>query len=914
MRIVFGMQLDGSVWSDEDSSIGVVKTGPLGLLSILETRLGTGRELEHPVHRIDQYMKRLQLIDRESIWFHKSFSIDQWSTARQLLEWRDELVEAGWDGCAISSDSPRLAALVELESVESTLSYGQSDRLRSVIKSLKSNMPAHIESIILTEPLIMLPLIWQSVLELLKSQGTTISYLSIPVSKPQTSNLSYIKSEINGIDGQNTLSPDDDSLILLKSENEWEAAEHLALWLASEYESNDQVAIICGMDTSILDQVLKRHSLPSLGRTTPSKWRELQQILPLTLANAWQPVDIRLIVELLSLTLSVLPRWACKRLLKAIAEEPGVGGRAWSNALIDITERQKEFFDDKDDPEAKEKAEALIEIINELLVNNRFISTDGIPEDKLRERCQMLIERLAWRVDEIPMLAEVISQAREIQSLSMGKGVIPRVMLERMLDTVIGTGNALDDMNEEAAPWRVFDHPGQITDSCSNIIWWGFNAPPSSSLTYWSPKERLALSEYGIILQETKSFRSRKAYEWQQGFMCADKRFMAIYISRVDGEDVEHHPYWDTILSAALKVNDDTPEEIVKSCICKKSKDFSNTGDWKFAGRKSLLERVKKSEAYPVTAYYTVPRSSIKKPETLSYTQMSTLIGCPFKWTLQYHAKLRKSESQSIPTDNQMIGTFCHRIVEDLYAETTYQDAADAYEKAGQLFDSLIPSMASELLLEGSAAERQRYRTSITEAVYQLVTAINRLNLSVEKTEALLEGAVDGIPYKGFTDILLRDSAGHPFVLDMKWSSSINYRKKEVEEGASLQLAAYAWMLRSAEPSHQVHAGYFMLTQGRLLSSSPMLADESINTPYTLEEIWNMGVASMNNTIDNLETGTVEVRGLVEKGKAQELNITEEKAVEKIKEEHRRIGMLYQSPPCMFCDYIQLCGMQEGVI
>ena len=170
MRIVFGMQLDGSVWSDEDSSIGVVKTGPLGLLSILETRLGTGRELEHPVHRIDQYMKRLQLIDRESIWFHKSFSIDQWSTARQLLEWRDELVEAGWDGCAISSDSPRLAALVELESVESTLSYGQSDRLRSVIKSLKSNMPAHIESIILTEPLIMLPLIWQSVLELLKSQ------------------------------------------------------------------------------------------------------------------------------------------------------------------------------------------------------------------------------------------------------------------------------------------------------------------------------------------------------------------------------------------------------------------------------------------------------------------------------------------------------------------------------------------------------------------------------------------------------------------------------------------------------------------------------------------------------------------------------------------------------------------------
>ena len=914
MRIVFGMQLDGSVWSDEESSVGVVKTGPLGLLRILETRLGTGRELEHPVHRIDQYMQRLQLIDRESIWFHKSFAIDQWSTARQLLEWRDELIEAGWDGCAISTSSPRLGALAELESVESPLSYGQSDRLQSVIKSLKSDIPAHIESIILTEPLTMLPLIWQSVIELLESQGTNISYLSIPASNPQASNLSYIKSEINGVDGQNTISSGDDSLILLKYDNEWEAAEHLALWLASEYESNDQVAIICGMDTSILDQVLKRHGLPSIGRTTPSKWRELQQILPLTLANAWQPVDIRLIVELLSLTLSAFPRWACKRLLKAIAEEPGVGGRAWNNALVDIAERQIDFLDDKDDPAAKEKAAALIKLINELLVNNRFNSTDGIPEVKLRERCQMLIEKLAWQVDEIPMLAEVISQAREIQSLSMGKGVIPRVMLDRMLDTVIGPGNALDDMNEEAAPWQVFDHPGQITDSCKNIIWWGFNAPASPSLTYWSPQERLDLSEHGIILEETKTFRSREAYEWQQGFMCADKRFIAIYISRVDGEDVEHHPYWDTILSAASNVNDDTPEEIVKSCICKESKDYRNTGDWQFAGRKSLLERVQKSEAYPVTTSYTVPCSSIKKPESLSYTQMSTLIGCPFKWTLQYHAKLRPSESQSIPTGNQMIGTFCHRIVEELYAEATHLDADDAYEKAGQLFDRLIPSMASELLLEGSAAERQRYRTSITEAVHQLVTAINRLHLSVEKTEALLDGVVNGIPYKGFTDILLRDSAGHPFVLDMKWSSSINYRKKEVEEGATLQLAAYAWMLRSAEPSHQVHAGYFMLAQGQLLSSSPLLADEAIKTPHALEEIWDMGVVSMNATIENLETGTVEVRGLVEKEKAQELNLSDEKAIENIKAEYIRNGMLYQSPPCMFCDYIQLCGMQEGVI
>lgn len=909
MRIVFGMQLDGTIWSNENASIGEVRTGPMGLLSILETRLGIGMQSVHPVYRIDEYMKRLQLIDRESIWFHESFAIDPWSTARQLLEWRDELVEAGWDGQAIPSGSLRLDALTELECADVPLSGGRSDQLRRVTACLKCGIPAHIESIILAEPSSMLAPAWRHVFELLQSQGTNITCLSMPDRRTQGGNLSRIQAVIGGIDVQGTLSPDDDTLILLKTDNEWEAAEHMALWLASKNEANDQVAIICGMDTSVLDQALKRHGLPRLGRTAPSRWREIQQLLPLTLANAWQPVDIRLVVELLSLTLSVFPKWVCKIILKAVAEEPGIGGRAWNHALSKVSEKYKDFLAEKDDPESEEKAEALIRSIQSLLVNDRFDSVEGIPEAKLSERCQVLIDRLAWQAGDMPILTEVINQAREMQKLSLGKGCIPRITLERMLDTIIGPGNTLDDINEEAAPWHVVDHPGQITDVRGEIIWWGFNTPATSSPTYWSPQERSALATYGIFLEETRSFRSREAYDWQKGLMHADKRFIAIYISQIDGEESEHHPYWDTIWSAASRIADGLPNDAVKRYIYSECSDFSHIGDWQFAGRKSTLQSVQKAETSPVTARYTVPSSVIKAAERLSYTQMNTLIGCPFKWTLEYHAGLQPAESQSIPTGNQMIGTFCHRIIEELYSETNHLDADNAYEKTGYLFDSLITSMASELLLEGNAAERQRYKTSITEAVRQLVEAINRMQLTVEKTEALLEGTVDGIPYKGFSDMLLRDSGGHPFVLDMKWSSSLKYRRKEIEEGTSLQLAAYAWMLRSAEPSHQVHTGYFMLAQGQLLSSSPMLADEAVKTPYNLEDIWDMGVASLRNVLEILESGTVEARGIIEKAKAQELELSEEKAIEKFKDECRKKGLLYQSPPCMFCDFVRLCGI-----
>jgi len=102
------MYLDGVPWSNKFASIGEVRTGPLGFLSILETRLGLTGISVHPVHRIDEYMKRMQHIDCDSAWFHDSFAVDPWSTARQMLLWRDELIEAGWQGGMNTVGSSRL--------------------------------------------------------------------------------------------------------------------------------------------------------------------------------------------------------------------------------------------------------------------------------------------------------------------------------------------------------------------------------------------------------------------------------------------------------------------------------------------------------------------------------------------------------------------------------------------------------------------------------------------------------------------------------------------------------------------------------------------------------------------------------------------------------------------------------------
>lgn len=912
MDITFGMHLDGVQWSERSAAIGTVRIGPNGFLGILETELGLSKPSIHPVHRIDAYMKRLEKLDCESAWFHESFSVDSWSVSRQLLKWRDELIEAGWTGEVMANASPRLKTLCNLEDIDIPLPAGYSYRMREVIKSLGEGFPVHIESVCLLEPESMLPPVWAEVISLLKKHGTNISVCKESIIPKDENNLSRIQGVLKSGEVESELSLEDDSVILLNADNEWEAAENLALWLSLKQKDKENLTIICGMDTTILDQCLKLHGLPCLGRAEYSKWREMQQILPLVLLNAWKPVDIRSLVELLSLTIAPFPKWVCGYLLRAISKEPGVNGRAWNKALDKIEEIQKQRLADNGDKKADENAKAFVKEIQSLLVEDRFDPVEGIPEGKLRERCEGIIGLLGWRLEKEPILKEVVSQVREMQKLSEGKVNISRLTLERMLDAVIGMGSVSGDVREEAGKWKAVDHPGQVVDSCGELVWWGFNDLGDETQTFWSDSERKALKGAGALLEEPKDMRLREANAWKRALMCSEKRFVAIYIKQMEGNEAYHHPYWDSILCAAKKTGNAPSEDSIKNCFIKECKSLSQKRDWEFAGRRTVLYEEPEVKIMPDKKEYSVTKSVMKPPERLSYSQMSTLIGCPMKWALEYHAGLRLPESQAIPSGNQMIGTLCHRIIEELYETENKIDTVDAIEKAGQLYDRLIPSMASELLLEGNSIMKQRYRTSIVEAVRQLVAAINNIGLRVEKTEAQLSAEIEGIPFIGYADLLLRDRDENTFIIDMKWSSSSKYRRQELEEGNALQLAAYAWMIRSAEPEKMVHAGYFMLAQGEMITDSNILAEEACNSPYTLEQVWSMGTSSMKKEYKRLDSGLIEVRGVMELIEARNRNIKEEKIREELKLARDMDGELYISPPCRFCDFKYLCGFSGG--
>ena len=183
---------------------------------------------------------------------------------------------------------------------------------------------------------------------------------------------------------------------------------------------------------------------------------------------------------------------------------------------------------------------------------------------------------LGWRLETEPMLIEIIRQTREIQAIASGKGRVSRVTLERMLDTVIGEGSKNLNICEESASWHVVDHPGQLIDPCRELIWWGFQDPMIGPPTYWSKQERTELEVAGVFIEESKCFRNREANAWQQAFINAEERFIAIHIARTDGVSASHHPYWDTIHQVVSQTGKGYSEEEARKMLIRKCKEFNH--------------------------------------------------------------------------------------------------------------------------------------------------------------------------------------------------------------------------------------------------------------------------------------------------------------------------------------------------
>ncbi len=877
LHVILGQFFDSGAYppgiGECPARLGRVVLGPQGFLDLMETRLGLVGPQVPEALRIGQYYRAVVAVDDSHRFYSRSFASDGWTTARELLRWRDSLVLGGWSGNPLVG-SHRLESISALEkAVRGQLSQGFSDRFSALQKRLGERQ---IDLIIeLVEPLADWPLWWQTLFSRLTKSGVTLEVRGRPATQ-LSGDLGRAQNHLLG----RTFAPyeEDDTLILVDGANESELAEVLTAWLAADHL--EKTVVIAERQSELLDRVLKRSGLPGFGVTAAVPYRTTLEILPAACDTFWQPFDARSLLNWLSLPQSPLPGRLRYALAHTVAEVPGVGGKAWHEAISRARGRELARLDENEaDKTVRDRQMAQWDDdVQFWLQHTYYDPIEGMPTPVARAIAGRLRQWAVKRNGAIadPLLALLGRYAGELMDTMEVSGLesISRTQLDRMWDSVVGPGGTRFDACEEASPWGLVKHPGAIYQNVDTVVWWGFYQTDrqSNPRTPWNAEEEKILQEAGIIVESPTEMVLREAKAWAQPLFWATKHVLLLSAHEPAGKTASVHPLWDE-----LKIGSTMPKRVAAAALLHNEENF-------LAGRRLLRYASQPLRIPDRVALWPLGQSGLRRRTVESATSIETLLGCSLSWVFQYGAGLRPAAALQVPPEPLMVGSLVHAIVHDLIGVKPEWDPKEAAEASYRVYERLVPQMASPLLQPERRLDYEKYRLNITRAMLALFELLRKEGLRVPSSEAsefAVERAWQGEQrIRGTLDLIAEDPKGDKVILDLKWSAAKRYQDL-VDNGTAVQLATYQWLLQE---HHTVsRTGYFLLKNGQVI----WMADSEDGA-----NVWRRTQDAYQTQLFQLEDHAV-ATGL----------LREEAVVDG--------GGFSIEPPCTYCQYGTLCGMRR---
>lgn len=896
MEVVFGWFLDGLTYpenvSGRNAAFNSLVCGPAGLLNLLEVSFGTGGPNVSLALRIAEYVSAIESHDDGKQFFSASFAVDPWSTARKLLQMRDQLVATGWSRQAVPG-AERTAVFAAIEEYLLPLP-GSSDRLVRTITELNKRKSNPIKRLTLATPMSLLPKVWQSLLAGLVETGTLIDYLTIADDSPDSDLLAVRQALATGV---TTPLTGDGTFIILDAENQIQASEVVASWLRAMTEQ-ERVLIIRGQDTTALDQACIRNGIPKIGSAAASPHRAILQVLPLAFELTWTPFNSYRCLEFLSLSGGPIPGFIARLLKDALKRQPGMNGPHWKNAWLKATDVHRTRLLDKygtslseGDLQSRLAADiaALKAWFEPVTTDSNHLSSAEV-EAVCRRVETWAMKRTALQ-SEHSLYAVAAGHAAALASIVNGFGnrALNVHQLRSIINTVVAEGAIDTEHSAEAASWSSIDRPGQLWGAADTVIWWDFASSASLPAVHdlWSPSDIQALAQNGHHIDQMTQHSLREAQAWRLPVFNCRKKLILVKPRTVSGKIATVHPFWDEITAIA------TDDELQKTAI--DGSALLSLGEISIAGTTVKAFELMQTKLPGPLPKWTLPPGLVTARKEESFTSMERLLACPLSWTFEYPGNVRPGALQALPGIDRLTGDFAHAVIANLFAEKTQWAIDDAKTRVLEVIDELLPKLAAPLLLPENAVQLRKTKQSLVDAIAHLITILEDKQLQVECCEVNLKAPLGDHSFGGSVDLLLKNAEGRKVVLDLKWSKFPNTFRRKIVEGNALQLASYSWLINCTEEDGHGYApaGFYLLRQGRLFSDSSVLAQDPISVGRSLQETWSHAQELHRKHFKATCDGQVVATGF---GPTDSAAYLQKPFIE---------------PPCGICNYAHFCGVKE---
>ncbi|MBK6901864.1 MAG: PD-(D/E)XK nuclease family protein [Saprospirales bacterium] len=861
MIVFFGSNLDGgSMHREAAAEAGIHRVGPQGLLFLLESALGlSGHPNDDEYLRLEAYRQiiRQYLEDHPDAFFASSFLADQFATASDLLDRRDELLSAGWDFHPHPGMPPRLEALKDLENLRKSSSAaalpGFADRLEAVIQLLPA-IGHSIREFKYLEPIHLLSRPIQRLIEALSATANgpfDLGEYNPPSPNPDGDLGVFRRALLERGNGkrEKTAALGDGSLILLSCQSSLDGAEYFAQLLRQN--PSFKPALLIPEKNRSIDAALIQEGLPSLGIQSASLARPSLQILKLVPAFLWSPVDPYKILEFVSLPLKPLPDDLAHVIATQMSQSPGIQGDDWNRAIA-------RYFDElrTNRPGAYDEAN---EQYRFWFARRRYPIGQAIP---VEEAIQLFEKVRFWAYQAFDAgkgnsLLVLSEQAKRIAQLlsALPEETLSQLELERIVRTIYEPSPVVFQ-ESELGRLPYVHQPGAFLDPVEDLVWWNFVDPdPVQFFSRWYPQERQFLESIGVKPELPSVQNQRLLWQRIQPVLKTGKRLILVIPETLRGEATNPHPLMGDL----------------EAC-------FSNPGVLRcHLSPGQSVQLPGQAFSLPVSvplAYRRLgrPQPFIEAPgllqlaerENETFSSLNSLFYYPYQWVFQYKLKLKKSSILSIVPDETLMGNLAHRVFEKLFHEPFYDwtrpQLANWVDETAQ---DLFLKEGSVLLLYGREPERVGFLKQLHYAARTLLTHIRNNAWTVAGSELAVEGEFSGTRVKGIADLVLQRGESEKAVIDLKWRG-LSYREQSIRNEEDLQLALYAHLV--CDLQDWAHTSYFIISRGKLLSRTTHAFKEIIPIAPQSEpkevnhRIWKRMEETYRWRMEQLSRGAVEVR------------------------------------------------------